>query len=85
MIVYDIVHKYTKVYLVNENKPNKKKNTHSRNANLNFTLRRSYSKSSSSNSGISIPVLTITYLQDKNSVFLNVIFHFFFIKKLRYI
>jgi hypothetical protein len=45
------------------------KKTHSRNANLNFTLRRSYSTSSPSKLDIPIPVLTITDLQDKDSIF----------------
>jgi hypothetical protein len=45
------------------------KKTHSRNANLNCTLRRSYSTSSSSTLDIPIPVLTLTDLQDKNSIF----------------
>lgn len=81
MIVYNIVHKYTKVCLVNENKPIRIKKTHSRNANLNFTFRRSYSTSSSSNLDIPIPVLTITDLQDKNIVFSKRDLPFFFYKK----
>lgn len=43
------------------------KNTYSKSPNFYFTLRRSYSSSSSPNNPI--PVLTITDLQDKDSIF----------------
>ena len=44
------------------------KNTHSRYTNFSFTLRRNYSTSSSSKVNIPIPVLTLTDLQDKDSI-----------------
>ena len=43
------------------------KNTYSKSPNFNFTLRMSYYNSSSPNNPI--PVLTITDLQDKDSMF----------------
>ena len=45
------------------------KTTYSNNVNFNLTLRRPYSTSSSSKVDTPIPILTITDLQDKDSIF----------------
>jgi hypothetical protein len=80
MIVYDIAHKYTRVYFLRSTLI-QLKNTYRKKPNFNFTLRRPYSTSSSPKEDNPIPVLIITNLQDKDSIFSKRDLPFFFNKK----